>query len=296
VWPGVGIFFQQEPNTGKVYVANIVPGGSADRSGVIRVNDVIVKVDDEDVQGQPLSTLRNLILGRQGSYVVLAFRRMTGTELYYFDVELLRGSPEYFESLKKTQAMADEKEKLMTQVRQQEQEIQHLKQTNLRTSGGALAQPVPAPVPSVTLESLTRDLQTKVQEAKRLEELMKQTNEDSIIKKDAENALESLKNENRRYAIRSQARRIKHLAASVVRCSSSCLTKFASCSMEETLRTTRTGIADLQKRIEDDRAQQSHEKARMDKQVITADRAACMEASTFRSLNARLFTLHALNF
>jgi len=116
---GVGIFFQQEPNTGKVYVANIVPGGSADRSGVIRVNDVIVKVDDEDVQGQPLSTLRNLILGRQGSYVVLAFRRMTGTELYYFDAEILRGSPEYFESLKKTQAIADEKEKLITQVRQQ---------------------------------------------------------------------------------------------------------------------------------------------------------------------------------
>ena len=62
---GVGIFFQQEPMTGKVYVANIVPGGSADRSGVIRVNDVIVKVDDEDVQGQPLATLRNLILGKQ---------------------------------------------------------------------------------------------------------------------------------------------------------------------------------------------------------------------------------------
>jgi hypothetical protein len=28
----------------QVYVANIVPGGSADRSGVIRINDVIVKV------------------------------------------------------------------------------------------------------------------------------------------------------------------------------------------------------------------------------------------------------------
>ncbi len=62
---GVGIFFQQEPLTGKVYVANIVPGGSADRSGVIRINDVIVKVDEEDVQGQPLATLRNLILGKQ---------------------------------------------------------------------------------------------------------------------------------------------------------------------------------------------------------------------------------------
>ena len=130
----MGIFFQQEPNTGKVYVANIVPGGSADRSGVIRVNDVIVKVDDEDVQGQPLSTLRNLILGKQGSYVVLAFRRMTGTELYYFDVELVRGTPEYFESLKKSQAVADEKEKLLMQVRQQEQDIRALKQQSQPTT------------------------------------------------------------------------------------------------------------------------------------------------------------------
>jgi hypothetical protein len=200
LFPGVGIFFQQEPNTGKVYVANIVPSGSADRSGVIRVNDVIVKVDDEDVQGQPLSTLRNLILGRQGSYVVLAFRRMTGTELYYFDVELLRGSPEYFESLKKTQAIADEKEKLITQVRQQEQEIQQLKQTSsvLRTSAGSM--PSSMGQPAMTAEQLMRELQTKMQEAKRLDELMKQTKEDSMIQKDAEQALDSLRSENRRYA------------------------------------------------------------------------------------------------
>ena len=181
-------------------MANIVPSGSADRSGVIRVNDVIVKVDDEDVQGQPLSTLRNLILGRQGSYVVLAFRRMTGTELYYFDVELLRGSPEYFESLKKTQAIADEKEKLITQVRQQEQEIQQLKQTSsvLRTSAGSM--PSSMGQPAMTTEQLMRELQTKMQEAKRLDELMKQTKEDSMIQKDAEQALDSLRSENRRYA------------------------------------------------------------------------------------------------
>ncbi|EKX55315.1 hypothetical protein GUITHDRAFT_131545 [Guillardia theta CCMP2712] len=141
-----------------VYVANIVPGGSADRSGVIRVNDVIVKVDDEDVQGQPLSTLRNLILGKQGSYVVLAFRRMTGNELYYFDAELLRGTPEYFESLKKSQ------------VRQQEAEIHQLKQANnvIRSSGQGSA------VQSVNLlEKLKHELLSKSEEATRLEEQLK---------------------------------------------------------------------------------------------------------------------------
>ncbi len=42
---------------------------------------------------------------------------MTGAELYYFDVELVRGTPEYFETLKKNQAIQEEKEKLINQVR-----------------------------------------------------------------------------------------------------------------------------------------------------------------------------------
>ena len=232
---GVGIFFQQEPNTGKVYVANIVPGGSADRSGVIRVNDVIVKVDDEDVQGQPLSTLRNLILGRQGSYVVLAFRRMTGSELYYFDVELLRGSPEYFETLKKTQAIAVEKEKLITQVRQQEQEIQHLKQTSLRSSGGGISMPLSSGIAGQTLESLNRELQMKKQESKRLEEMLQRSRGNSTADNDPGGLVESLHREN--------------------------------CRMEETLQTTKTGIDQLRKRLEEEKAQQQQEITRMEKQV-----------------------------
>jgi hypothetical protein len=36
--------------------------------------------------------------------------------LYYYDVELVRGTPEYFESLKKSQAIQDEKDKLLMQA------------------------------------------------------------------------------------------------------------------------------------------------------------------------------------
>ena len=242
---GVGIFFQQEPNTGKVYVANIVENGSADRSGVICVNDVIVKVDNDDVQGQPLSMLRNLILGKQGSYVVLAFRRMTGSELYYFDVELLRGSPEYFESLKKTQEIAAEKEKLITQVRQQEQEIQALKQTSLRSSAGAM--PSTLAVPGPTLEGLKRELTNKVQEAKRLEELIKQTREDSIIKKDAEDALSSLSLETQRTA--------------------------------EALQSTETSIVQMQGKIDEEHAQQKQDRARLEKQLAEVQRTRASTAT-----------------
>jgi C-terminal processing protease CtpA/Prc len=69
------------------------------RSGIIRIHDAIVKIDDEDIQGQPLPVISSLIAGQQGSFVVIAFRRMTGKEIFYYDVELERGSPDYFSSM-----------------------------------------------------------------------------------------------------------------------------------------------------------------------------------------------------
>jgi hypothetical protein len=193
---GVGIFFQQEPTSGRVYVANIVENGSADRSGVIRVNDVIVKVDDEDVQGQPLSTLRNLILGKQGTYVVLAFRRMTGSELYYFDVELVRGTPEYFEALKKSQAVADEKEKLLFQVRQQEQDIRALR---AQTTGSTPSKSPAVEGPLADAESVKRAIASKQEEIMRLEAaLERERSQTAPSGGGVEERLPQLRSENKR--------------------------------------------------------------------------------------------------
>ncbi len=69
------------------------------RSGIIRIHDAIVKIDDEDIQGQPMPVISSLIAGQQGTFVVIAFRRMTGKEIFYYDVELERGSPDYFSSM-----------------------------------------------------------------------------------------------------------------------------------------------------------------------------------------------------
>jgi len=121
---GVGIFFQQDSDTNEVFVKTIVTGGSADRSGVIRVSDVVVRVDHDNVEGQPLSTLRSRILGRQGSYVTLGFRRKDGMETTYYDVPLMRGSPEYFDSLKANQPLQDELERFKRQNHQLEQQRQ----------------------------------------------------------------------------------------------------------------------------------------------------------------------------
>jgi len=105
-----------------------------------------------------------------------------------------------------------------------------------------------AAAPMATIDSLKVDLQNKVQEAKRLEELMKQTKEDSIIKNDAENALESLRRENHR--------------------------------LEGALATTRTGIAEVHTRLEEEQAQQTHEKARMEKQLAEVQRSRAANAGS----------------
>ena len=109
---GVGIFFQQDSDTNEVFIKTIVKGGSADRSGVLRVGDVVVRVEHENVEGQPLSILRTRILGAQGSIVNLGFRRREGPDATIFDVPLVRGSPEFFESMKTTQPLQDEIERL----------------------------------------------------------------------------------------------------------------------------------------------------------------------------------------
>eukprot|EP00960_Hanusia_phi_P038704 753557-Hanusia_phi.AAC.5 len=109
---GVGIFFQQEAD-GKVYVRTIVSGGSAERDGRVRVGDVMCGVDGRDVIGEPVSVLRSLLLGHEGSTVVLTFARAVeagmdsetsdmnsgNTVIAKFDVELVRGSPEYFNKM-----------------------------------------------------------------------------------------------------------------------------------------------------------------------------------------------------
>lgn len=95
---GVGIFFQQEHGDW-IYVANVVPGSSADLSGRVRTNDELVRVDEFEVNmDSSLEQIRGRILGTPGSYVRLAFRRPGGQhgmsrkdDYFFFDVDLVRG-------------------------------------------------------------------------------------------------------------------------------------------------------------------------------------------------------------
>jgi len=126
---GVGIFFQQEGD-GKVYIKTIVSGGSAERDGRVRVGDVMCGVDGRDVIGEPVSVLRSLLLGHEGSNVVLTFARAVdpaeggggegegGTVIAKFDVELPRGSPEYFARMDSSRRYEAEMQDLRYQLKQ----------------------------------------------------------------------------------------------------------------------------------------------------------------------------------
>jgi hypothetical protein len=112
-----------------VYVKTIVSGGSAERDGRVRVGDVMCGVDGRDVIGEPVSVLRSLLLGHEGSHVVLTFARAVdpseaggqgdgGTVIAKFDVELMRGSPEYFARMDSARRYEAEMQDLRYQLKQ----------------------------------------------------------------------------------------------------------------------------------------------------------------------------------
>jgi len=59
----------------RVTVKALIEGGSAERTGMIRAGDMVVRVGNQDVIGKPLSVLRTMIPGPIGSYCRLGFLR-----------------------------------------------------------------------------------------------------------------------------------------------------------------------------------------------------------------------------
>eukprot|EP00960_Hanusia_phi_P061618 764891-Hanusia_phi.AAC.4 len=93
---GVGLFFRISPDDGSLRVVSIVPGSSAHKSGLVRVKDMLVRLDDESVQGWSLHQLRLRLHGPPGSFVTLDMTRDGGgQEPFSFKLDLMRGSP-YF--------------------------------------------------------------------------------------------------------------------------------------------------------------------------------------------------------
>merc|ERR1719199_2071656 len=74
---GVGVLFAERivesTSALEVFVKQVYAGGPADQSGQIKVGDVLVSVNGEDVAGHNLQDLRRVVPGPLDSAVTLGF-------------------------------------------------------------------------------------------------------------------------------------------------------------------------------------------------------------------------------
>ena len=70
---GVGILFTVNPE-GALQVSSLLPGSPAEESGLIRPGDILHKVDDKDVFCSAANVVHQLVVGPEGSWVLLGLR------------------------------------------------------------------------------------------------------------------------------------------------------------------------------------------------------------------------------
>ncbi|EKX32887.1 hypothetical protein GUITHDRAFT_148304 [Guillardia theta CCMP2712] len=88
---GVGLLLGEQEESKVVTVKQVVPRGSADRAGKVKVGDQAAWT------GVGVTEMRHLIIGEQGSAVRVTFRNPSSGEVY--DLDLIRGTPDYFDAL-----------------------------------------------------------------------------------------------------------------------------------------------------------------------------------------------------
>ena len=87
----------EEKGVAGVVVKQLVPRGSADRTGSVGVGDQLLIVGEEDVSQQTVGNMRHLIIGDMGSYCNVTFRSAASGQVY--SVQLQRGTPEFLDQL-----------------------------------------------------------------------------------------------------------------------------------------------------------------------------------------------------
>eukprot|EP00277_Geminigera_cryophila_P017955 CAMPEP_0179447362 /NCGR_PEP_ID=MMETSP0799-20121207/31224_1 /TAXON_ID=46947 /ORGANISM="Geminigera cryophila, Strain CCMP2564" /LENGTH=144 /DNA_ID=CAMNT_0021238161 /DNA_START=66 /DNA_END=500 /DNA_ORIENTATION=+ len=89
---GIGAYFQRaSADTGGLSVKSLLPGSPAQKCGKIKVGDIVLKVDGDNVFGKKLAELAEVLLGPTGSKVTLEFR--DGNTQKDYSVVLERGIP-----------------------------------------------------------------------------------------------------------------------------------------------------------------------------------------------------------
>jgi len=72
---GVGITIQAQEDDSGFLILSVTPGGPAEEAG-LKVNDLLILVDDQDVRGMDTEDVRNLVKGEQGTSVSMTVLRV----------------------------------------------------------------------------------------------------------------------------------------------------------------------------------------------------------------------------
>jgi len=83
---GIGCYMTQDPDTMEVYVSHPMRNSPAEAAG-LKVNDIIVTVDDEDISGQDINLVVSKIRGPKGTNVKLGIKRSGKDDIIEFTIE-----------------------------------------------------------------------------------------------------------------------------------------------------------------------------------------------------------------
>ena len=82
---GIGATMQQDYNTGIISVVRVIEGSPAEKAG-LKADDIIRKVDDEDIEGQDLNEVVMKIRGKAGTKVKVSVLRQGEADLVDFEI------------------------------------------------------------------------------------------------------------------------------------------------------------------------------------------------------------------
>ena len=90
---GVGLNFETDLS-GRLLVSHIDPGSSSAICGV-QIHDELIRVGvSDELEKKQISDVINAVLGTQGSYITLGFRRQLADSVpHEYEAELMRGPP-----------------------------------------------------------------------------------------------------------------------------------------------------------------------------------------------------------
>lgn len=88
----VGLVFMEDKTLGfpRVFVRDVVPGGSADQSSRLKRGDLLVLIDNEDIYGRDLDYVAAILPGAHGSFVRLGFANVDRS---FIEIDLQRTTP-----------------------------------------------------------------------------------------------------------------------------------------------------------------------------------------------------------